>query len=130
MTEFNQQHNRVVWIDVPVADLERASAFYRAVLAIEVVPQEFGDVQFAVLSHDQGNGGCLVIKPHEVAKDGGILVYFDVEGRIEDAVEAVKANGGEVIQDTHPIGPHGFRALVLDSEGNRLALHSMAGKTP
>jgi uncharacterized protein len=39
-------------------------------------------------------------------------------------IEHRDGNGGSVIQDTHPIGPHGFRAVVLDSEGNRIALHS------
>jgi hypothetical protein len=35
-----------------------------------------------------------------------------------------KQNGGKVIEDTHAIGPHGFRALLVDSEGNRIAVHS------
>ena len=54
----------------------------------------------------------------------GILVYMNVEGRIRDAVAQVEKLGGKVLEPTHPIGPHGFRAIVLDSEGNRIALHS------
>jgi hypothetical protein len=53
-----------------------------------------------------------------------VLLYLNVDGRIRDAVANVVPNGGTVIDDTHPIGPHGFRAIVLDSEGNRVALHS------
>ena len=34
------------------------------------------------------------------------------------------ANGGEVMQPKHQIGPYGYRAVVIDSEGNRIALHS------
>ena len=54
----------------------------------------------------------------------GLLVYLNVDGRIADAERAVAAGGGQVLKATHAIGPHGYRAIVLDSEGNRVALHS------
>jgi predicted enzyme related to lactoylglutathione lyase len=49
-----------------------------------------------------------------------------VEGRLDDAVKAVRGNGGKVLQKKQQIGPHGFRAVIVDSEGNRIALHSSA----
>lgn len=52
------------------------------------------------------------------------MIYFGVNGRLKDAVGAVLANGGTVQSDIHSIGPYGFRAEVLDSEGNCIALHS------
>ena len=76
------------------------------------------------VDHKDGNGGCLVKEPSHVTGTGGILCYLNVDGRIRDAVAQVTKLGGKVLEPTHPIGPHGFRALVLDSEGNRLALHS------
>ena len=125
MSDFNQQNNRAVWFDIPVVDLDRAISFYSKVLSIEVTKEQFGDVAFAVLEHGEGNGGCLVIQPSEVASNSGILVYMNVAGRIQDAVAKVTDSGGKIVQEIHSIGPHGFRALVLDSEGNRIALHSM-----
>jgi hypothetical protein len=123
MSDLNSKHNRAVWFDVPVADLDRAAAFYRAVLGVRVDKEQFDKFSFCVIEHDQGNGGCLVLEPQGVVK-GGILVYMNVDGRIRDAVAQVKPHGGKVLQDTHAIGPHGFRAIVEDSEGNRIALHS------
>jgi len=38
---------------------------------------------------------------------------------------AATGSGGQIVQDIHPIGPHGFRAILIDSEGNRIALHSL-----
>ena len=73
MSSFNSQHNRVVWIDIPVADLDRSAAFYRAVLAIGVHQQEFGEFKFCVLDHHEGNGGCLVLKPGEVSATGTMI---------------------------------------------------------
>ena len=124
MTDFNSQNNRAVWFDIPIVDLDRSITFYSEVLQIEVSKEEFEDFTFAVLGHKDGNGGCLVPKATEVSHDKGILLYLNVDGRIRDAVKRVTANGGEVIEETHSIGPHGFRALIKDSEGNRLALHS------
>lgn len=49
---------------------------------------------------------------------------MNVNGRIQDAVAQVEAKGGSVVTPIHGIGPHGFRSIVIDSEGNRLALHS------
>lgn len=124
MSELNSVHNRFVWADIPVADLDRACRFYEAVTRLPVHVETFGDFRFAVLHHDTGNGGCLVVKPEEVSSTHGILVYLNVDGWIRDAVAKVLEHGGKVIEEPHSIGPHGFRALILDSEGNRLALHS------
>lgn len=124
MGDFNATHNRAVWFDIPVADLDRAAEFYAAVLNIKVHKEAFDGYSFCVLDHQDGNGGCLIESKAEVSADRGILVYMNVENRINDAVGQTVAHGGKVLKEIHAIGPHGFRALVLDSEGNRIALHS------
>ena len=123
MTEANTLKNLIVWTDIPVADLDRAAAFYAAVLALKVTREEGFGVPFGLFEHGEGNGGCLILHPRETSPFG-MLVYFNVDGRIQDALAQVEALGGKIVQDLHPIGPHGFRAIIQDSEGNRLALHS------
>lgn len=123
MSDFNSQNNRAVWFDIPVADLDRAANFYRAVLGVGVNKETYGEMSFCVIDHQDGNGGCLIHSKEEIAA-GGVLIYLNVDGRIQDAIGKVVPNGGTVIEPTHSIGPHGFRAVVLDSEGNRIALHS------
>ncbi|HPG94258.1 MAG TPA: VOC family protein [Dokdonella sp.] len=127
MSDFNASHNRAVWFDIPVADLERAAAFYRSVLAIKVEVMQFGDTAFAVLDHDQGNGGCLVVAPDEITGKSGVLVYLNANGRLREATDLASQHGGSVVEPPRSIGPHGSRAVVLDSEGNRIALHSQGG---
>ena len=124
MSDLNTKHNRACWLDIPVSDLDRSVRFYAAVLGVGVTKESFGDVTFGLLEHDEGNGGCLVIAPDEITGDKGMLVYMNVNGRIRDAVLQTEQNGGSVVQPIHSIGPHGFRAVILDSEGNRVALHS------
>ena len=127
MSDLNSLKNRVVWVDIPVANLDRAQKFYAAVMGIGVHKEAFGDFEFCVLDHQDGNGGCLVLNAEEVS-DKGALIYLNVDGRLHDAVAKVGVNGGSIITPIHPIGPHGFRAVVKDSEGNRVALHSTSDK--
>jgi predicted enzyme related to lactoylglutathione lyase len=124
MSALNTKHNRTVWIDIPVADLERSAGFYRAVLGVGVTIDSFQGSTFGVLEHQEGNGGCLVHDPSAINSSGGILVYLNVDGRIHDAVAQAVKHGGRVLEAAHSMGPHGCRAIIVDSEGNRLALHS------
>ncbi len=125
MSTFNSTYNQVVWFDIPVLDLDRATAFYSSVLNVKADRQEADAVTYGVLHTYGGNNGCLIpAREEDIHSGGGILVYFNVEGRIRDAVTRVEKEGGKVLQRIHTIGPHGFRAVVLDSEGNRIALHS------
>ncbi len=125
MSAHDQQYNCAVWFDIPVADLDRATSFNANVLAIKFEQQKFVDFSFAVLEHEEGNGGCLVPEPGDIT-DKGIMLYLNAEGGLRDAVKKVSEFGGKVSEDIDPIGPHGFRAIVRDSEGNRIVLHSIA----
>ena len=118
--------NQIVWVDIPVLDLDRAVRFYSAVLGAEVRKQEYPGMTIALLPDaDSGDvSGCLFTKDDEKPSDRGMLVYLNAQGRLDEAVAAVESSGGKVLQPKHQIGPHGFRAVVLDSEGNRVALHS------
>ena len=105
MSDFNQQHNRAVWFDIPVVNLDRAINFYTHVLSIKIQKETYGDMQFALLEHDKGNGGCLVPRPDEVTADKGVMLYLNVNGRLERAVEETVAHGGKIIDPIHSIGP-------------------------
>ena len=125
MSDFNSDKNRFVWMDIPVDDLDRACAFYAGVLAIKVQQESFGEINFAVLEHEDGNGGCLVPRPQGTSPSaGGPIVYLNVDGRLKEACGLVEELGGTITAPTHAIGPHGFRALIKDSEGNAFSLHS------
>ena len=118
--------HRFVWVDIPVLDLDRAIAFYAKVLATGVTREGGPGFTFGLLAHSGSDvAGCLVVADGDNAPSPrGPLVYLNVDGRIADAERAVAAAGGRVVQATHAIGPHGYRAIVVDSEGNRVALHS------
>jgi len=115
----------LVWFDIPATDLSRAIRFYSAVLSRELKEENFGSVPTAMLpTSDGAQHGCIVVVKDFKPSADGIMIYFDVNGRLKEAVAAVRANGGTVQTDVHSIGEYGFRAEVLDSEGNCFALHS------
>ncbi len=116
--------HRIVWFDIPVKDLQRASNFYQQVLAINI--QSYGgDAPVAVMEHGPGDvAGCLFLSEDEEPSIQGPILYFTVEGRLQEATDIAAAQGGQVIQAPHSIGAHGNRSLIRDSEGNRIALHS------
>jgi predicted enzyme related to lactoylglutathione lyase len=117
--------NQIVWCDIPVLDLDRAVKFYSAVLGEEVKKEEVPGMTIGILPHNDGEvGGCLFASNDDKPSDKGLLIYLNANGRLDDAIAAVSANGGKVLKPKHPIGPYGFRAVVMDSEGNRVALHS------
>lgn len=120
------------WTDIPVTNLDRAAKFYSAVLGKEVAKMADGGFEYGLLPHEEQNAsGCLCAGGDSVGTENkpgqtGPLIYLSVEGRLDDAVKAAGSNGGKVLQEKQAIGPHGFRAVIVDSEGNRIALHSSA----
>jgi predicted enzyme related to lactoylglutathione lyase len=117
--------SNITWFDVPVTDLNRAIRFYSAVLGSPVTKEQTGSIPIGMLPAPDGQKmGCLVPGNEARPSLNGIMIWFDVEGRLKESVAAATANGGKVIGSIHAIGDYGFRAEVQDSEGNRIALYS------
>ncbi len=118
-------HNTFCWIDIPVVDLDRAIAFYSAILDTEVQKITEHGFEFGLLPHTENNvSGCLVVMPERKPSHHGPLVYLNVEGNLDEAVAAVIKQGKAVLIAKESIGPYGHRAIVEDSEGNAIALYS------
>lgn len=117
--------NQIVWCDIPVLDLDRAVKFYSAVLGQAVNKHEFPGMTVGLLPHNDGEvGGCLVPCVQDKPSANGVMIYLNTNARLDEAIAAAVQNGGQVLQAKHSIEPFGFRGIVLDSEGNRIALHS------
>ena len=120
--------NILCWTDIPVVKLDRAIKFYSAVLGAKVKKEITPDFEFGLLPHHDDNvSGCLVKMKDNKPSKSGPLIYLAVGKRHDQADKAVTKLGGKILKAKHPIGPYGFRSVIVDSEGNRLALHSKKG---
>ncbi|MDX1677496.1 VOC family protein [Arsukibacterium sp.] len=129
------KHNPVVHFEIYVNDMARAKAFYQALFEIELVqmpsptPEMEMDMWFFPMDKENGMnyygaGGSLVKMAGYTPGSGGTLVYFGCDDCGVTADRAV-AHGGSVHQHKMSIGDHGFCAVVGDTEGNLIGLHSM-----
>ena len=122
--------NPVGWFEIYVQDVQRAKAFYEAVLAVKLEKLEApgpGPLEMWAFPMQQGGTGAAgsLVKMEGMPSGGNsTLVYFSCQ---DCAVEAgrVAAQGGKVMKEKFSIGPYGFIALVVDTEGNMIGLHSM-----
>lgn len=121
------KHNMVGWFEIPVNDMDRAKAFYETVFKIDIQVVDFGGLLmgwFPDRGEVPGAQGTLIKQESYVPSQEGTLVYF-ISENVQHELDRVEAAGGTVYQTKTQISPeHGYMAVFLDSEGNRIALHS------
>ena len=117
--------NALNWFEIPVANLDRACGFYEKVLAVSLRRETFFGVPTALFPHQEpGVGGALVRDDQRPVATGGSLVYIDATAKLDACLARVSGAGGAVLQPRTAIGQAGFIALLRDSEGNTVGLHS------
>ena len=115
------------WFEIPVKDLDRAVKFYEKVFDVKLSPEEMGGMKMALFPFTQdapGAAGSLIKGESYEPSHAGTVVYFSVED-IPEILRRINANGGKTLMPKTAIGQYGFIAQYEDTEGNRLALHSM-----
>lgn len=122
-------YNMVGWFEIPVEDMERAKTFYEAVFQVEISLQDLGDTKMGwfPMDHEKpGAAGSLIqnkdwYKPSNVA---GVLIYFN-SGDVQNELDRIGPAGGRILKPKTLISPDvGYMGLFMDTEGNRIALHS------
>jgi len=118
--------NPVGWFEIPVSDMDRARTFYEHVFDVKLEEHRMGEglmAWFPMKQGETGAAGSLVKGKGYQPSPEGVLVYFTAPD-IEDALSRARERGGKVVAEKTSIGEYGFFALVQDSEGNRIGLHS------
>ena len=119
--------NPVGWFEIYVQDMPRAKAFYQTVLQIELTRLNSPDLElwgFPMALDAWGAGGALVKMDGVSSGGNSTLVYFSCADCAVETSRVVDA-GGQIIRDKWSIGEYGFISLVIDTEGNRIGLHSL-----
>jgi predicted enzyme related to lactoylglutathione lyase len=120
--------NSVVWSEIAVADLKRATAFYEKLLDAKLRPENFGPLRLALFPHaEDGVGVCLMHGESYEPSAKGTVTYLAATPGIDAALERARAAGAKILMPKTALpGNQGFIAHVSDSEGNRIGLHAMS----
>ena len=111
------------WFEIPVANLQRAADFYSEVMQITLGEMESPAGPIRTFRNGDMPIGALVQSEHNAPAQTGAILYFNSPD-IDATLARVQTAGGEVSMPGTSIGEHGRIAQFLDTEGNRVALHS------
>ena len=118
------------WFEIPAKDFKRATAFYQAVLGATFHTMNMFGTDMAMLPADLeqgGVGGAIACGPDYAPASSGALVYLNCNPDLAPALARVEKAGGKVIVPKTQISPEfGHFALFIDTEGNKVGLHSQA----
>ncbi len=122
--------NAISWFEIPTTKLDKAQAFYEAVLGNPMRNEDMGPSKGAVFTYNKdaaGVGGALMMGPTAPAQSkGGVLVYLDASPSLDAALERVIIAGGHVALPRQALPPGmGFFAHITDLDGNRVGLHAL-----
>lgn len=112
----------VSWVEIPATDIQRAVKFYSKVLNLEIQVMDFGKEKMACFPSGEG---AISQAPDFKPSRNGVLVSFDTEKNLNNVLNIVKENGGEIVQSKTKIEAEGrgYFALIIDSEGNKVGLY-------
>ncbi|MCB1199755.1 MAG: VOC family protein [Leptospiraceae bacterium] len=118
-------NNPVQWIEIATTDLERAKTFYKAVFDLKLEYIEMPDNKMYMFgAPDQiGSSGSLVQSSNTKPSKDGTTIYFSCDDLAKELALVEKAGGKLLIPKTD-IGDFGFFAQIIDTEGNKIGLHS------
>jgi predicted enzyme related to lactoylglutathione lyase len=126
--------NAISWFEIPTTDIERAQKFYETIFQIKLAPLETDNFKMRMFPLDDpmnGVGGTLVKTDgfHVPSATDGPLIYLNGNPDVQIIVDRIEAAGGKIIVPKTQISDeYGYMAVFIDTEGNRIALHSVPEK--
>lgn len=123
--------NAISWFEIPSTDLDRATRFYEAIFQVTLFPLDVAQIKMRMFPIDDpatGIGGAVVYADGFYKPSGtdGPLLYLNANPDVQHVLDRVEAAGGQIIVPKTEISPeYGFMAIMIDTEGNRIGLHSV-----
>jgi hypothetical protein len=124
-------NNAISWFEIPATDLPRAQKFYEAIFGIQMVSMDLENIKMRMFPlNDMMTqiGGAVVDSGgfHKPSLTDGPLIYLNGNPDVQNILDKVEAAGGKIMVPKTQISPeYGYMAVFVDSEGNRIGLHSI-----
>lgn len=122
------------WFEIPATDLNRATKFYETIFGISLIPMDLLNIKmrmFPVEDQMTDIGGAVVDSGgfHKPSATDGPLIYLNGNPDVQNVLDKVEKAGGKITVPKTEISPeYGFMAVIIDTEGNRIGLHSVPVK--
>ncbi len=123
--------NAISWFEIPATDLDRAQKFYETIFDMSLQPLDLPNIKMRMFPLENmmtDVGGALVDSGgfHKPSATDGPLIYLNANPDVQTVLNKVEEAGGKIMVPKTEISPeYGFMAVFLDTEGNRIALHSV-----
>ena len=123
--------NALNWFEIPVKDFDRAKKFYEVLFNYEMPETNMGDTRMGFFLYDVQAGkvgGALVLNELLSPSENGSLIYLNAQPDLQIMLDRVETAGGKILKPKTVVSEEqnlGYWALMKDTEGNRVALHSM-----
>lgn len=123
--------NAISWFEIPATDLVRAQKFYETIFGIELQPLDLPNIKmrmFPLKDMMTGVGGAICDSGgfHKPSATDGPLIYLNANPDVQKVLDKIEAAGGKItVPKTLITDDIGHMAVFIDTEGNRIALHSV-----
>lgn len=125
---MNKDTNALNWFEIPATDINRAKNFYENIFGIQMDQQSMMGMDMAFFPYEGGNGkasGALVRSEMHTPSLDGAVVYLNANSGMENIISRIESAGGQIAMPRTQISPEiGYMAFFVDTEGNKVALHS------
>jgi uncharacterized protein len=125
---MNEHTNSLNWFEIPVIEMPRARHFYQVAFGIHMLEEQMMGMDMAFFPSYPGSGkasGALVKSEFHKPALEGTVVYLNANPDMSPILERITAEGGKVLMTKTLINTEtGYMAFFLDTEGNRIGLHS------
>jgi predicted enzyme related to lactoylglutathione lyase len=124
-------NNAISWFEIGTTDLERATKFYETIFDLKLNPLDLPNIKMRMFPLDDmmnDVGGAIVHSGgfHKPSATDGPLIYLNANPDVQNVLDKVESAGGKILVPKTEISPeYGFMAVIIDTEGNRVGLHSV-----
>lgn len=121
--------NVISWFEIPATDLQRAQEFYENILGVTLTRLDLPNIKMRIFPTNDplAAGGAVVDSGgfHKPSASEGPLIYLNGDPDVQHILERVEKAGGKVLVPKTQISEEfGYMAVIVDTEGNRIAFHS------
>lgn len=125
--KMSSKTNVLNWFEISTTDIKRARQFYEDIFEIQMEEMNLDGIQYAMFPYDPQYGKIAgALAQSEMHKPGttGSIIYLNANPDLQLVLNKVEKSGGKITMPKTSIGPNGYMAMFLDTEGNIMALHS------